>query len=52
MSGEPPTDATTKTPFQQLTEQPFTFDYEDATYSQDLEEEGGNGPLDLVAPRW
>lgn len=51
MSGEPPTDATTKTPFQQLTEQPFTFDYEDATYSQDLEEEGGNGPLDLVAPR-
>lgn len=40
MSGEPPGDATTKSPFQQVTEQPFTFDYEDATYSQGIEEEG------------
>lgn len=39
-SGEPPGDATTKSPIQQVTEQPFTFDYEDTTYSQDMEEEG------------
>lgn len=41
MSGEPPGDVTTKSPFQQVTEQPFTFEYEDATYSHDTEEQGG-----------
>lgn len=50
MSGEPPGDATTKSPFQQVTEQPFTFDYEDATYSQDMEEEGGKRLFGEVAP--
>ncbi|XP_035527114.1 protein SNORC [Morone saxatilis] len=41
MSGEPPSDITTKDPFQGITEQPFTFDYEDTTHSQAMEEEEG-----------
>lgn len=52
MSGEPPGDATTKSPFQQVTEQPFTFDYDDATYSQGIEEEGGKRTFHKVAPWW
>ncbi|KAM9349223.1 uncharacterized protein snorc [Symphorus nematophorus] len=41
MSGEPPSDVTTKDPFQDMTEQSFTFDYEDSTHSQAMEEEEG-----------
>ncbi|XP_075953641.1 uncharacterized protein snorc [Anarhichas minor] len=41
MSGEPPSDVTTKDPFQDMTEQSFTFDYEDTTHSQDLDKEKG-----------
>ena len=41
MSGDPPSDVTTKDPFQDMTEQPFTFDYEDATHSQAMDEEEG-----------
>lgn len=45
MSGEPPGDVTTKAPFHEVTEQPFTFDYEDATYSQDMDEVEGKAPV-------
>lgn len=41
MSGEPPSDVTTKDPFHDMTEQPFTFDYEDTTHSQAMDEEEG-----------
>lgn len=41
MSGEPPSDITTKNPFQDVTEQSFTFDYEYATHSTDMEDEEG-----------
>lgn len=41
MSGEPPSDVTTKDPFQDMTEQSFTFDYEDTTHSHALDEEEG-----------
>ena len=41
MSGDPPSDITTKDPFQDMTEQPFTYDYEDATHSQAMDEEEG-----------
>ncbi|XP_044076050.1 protein SNORC isoform X2 [Siniperca chuatsi] len=50
MSGEPPSDVTTKDPFQDMTEQPFTFDYEDTTHSQPMdEEEGVLGPGAITA---
>ncbi|XP_068594304.1 protein SNORC [Cebidichthys violaceus] len=50
MSGEPPSDVTTKDPFQATTERPFTFDYEDTTHSQALdEEEGVLGPGAITA---
>lgn len=41
MSGEPPSDVTTKDPFQDMTEQPYTLDYEDATHPQAIDEEEG-----------
>lgn len=41
MSGEPPSDVTTKDPFQDMTEQSFTSDYEDTTHSQAMDEEEG-----------
>lgn len=41
MSGEPPSDVTTKDPFQDMTEPPYTLDYEDATHSQAIDEEEG-----------
>lgn len=41
ISGEPPSDVTTKDPFQDMTEQPFTYDYEDTTHSQAMDEEEG-----------
>lgn len=41
MSGEPPSDVTTRDPFQDMTEQSFTLDYEDSTHSQAMEEEEG-----------
>lgn len=41
MSGEPPSDITTKDPFQDMTEQSFTYDYEDTTHSQAMDEEEG-----------
>lgn len=41
MSGEPPSDVTTKDPFQDMTEQPYTLDYEDATHSLAIDEEEG-----------
>jgi len=41
MSGEPPGDVTTKDPLQAMTEPSFTFDYEDITHSQALDEEEG-----------
>ncbi|XP_049888748.1 protein SNORC [Epinephelus moara] len=50
MSGEPPSDVTTKDPFQDMTEQSFTFDYEETTHSQALdEEEGVLGPGAITA---
>ncbi|XP_045908939.1 protein SNORC [Micropterus dolomieu] len=52
MSGEPPSDLTTKEPFQEMTEQAFTSDYEDTTLSQDMdvdEEEGVLGPGAITA---
>ncbi|TMS09799.1 G-protein coupled receptor 55 [Larimichthys crocea] len=39
MSGEAPSDVTTKDPFQDMTEQAFTDDYEDTTHSQAMDEE-------------
>lgn len=45
MSGEPPNDVTTKEPFQDLTEQPFTFDYEDSTHSHAMDKEEGETDL-------
>ncbi|KAM9789155.1 LOW QUALITY PROTEIN: protein SNORC [Neosynchiropus ocellatus] len=41
MSGEPPSDVTTKDPFHGMTEQTFTVDFEDATHSHAMEEEEG-----------
>ncbi|XP_078119963.1 uncharacterized protein snorc [Sander vitreus] len=50
MSGEPPSDVTTKEPFQDITEQSFTFDYEDTTHSQALDKnEGVLGPGAITA---
>ncbi|XP_035025218.1 protein SNORC [Hippoglossus stenolepis] len=50
MSGEPPSDVTTRDPFQDMTEQSFTNDYEDATHSQAMdEEEGVLGPGAITA---
>ncbi|XP_056277666.1 protein SNORC [Pseudoliparis swirei] len=50
MSGEPPGDVTTKDPLQAMTEPSFTFDYEDITHSQALdEEEGVLGPGAITA---
>ncbi|XP_069548020.1 protein SNORC [Brachyistius frenatus] len=47
ISGDPPSDITTKDPFQ---EQPITYDYEDATHSQALDvEEGVLGPGAITA---
>lgn len=49
MSGEPPSDVTTRAPFQDVTEQSFTYDYEDATHSHALDEEGVLGPGAITA---
>ncbi|XP_023141509.2 protein SNORC [Amphiprion ocellaris] len=49
MSGEPPSDVTTRVPFQDVTEQSFTYDYEDATHSHALDEEGVLGPGAITA---
>ncbi|XP_029381498.1 protein SNORC [Echeneis naucrates] len=50
MSGEPPSDVTTKDPFQDMTEQSFTSDYEDTTHSLAMdEEEGVLGPGAITA---
>uniref|UniRef100_A0A3Q3X9C6 Uncharacterized protein n=1 Tax=Mola mola TaxID=94237 RepID=A0A3Q3X9C6_MOLML len=49
MSGDPPTDVTTKYPFQDMTEQPFTFDYEEATHTQAVDEEEALGPGAITA---
>ncbi|XP_073348018.1 uncharacterized protein snorc [Pagrus major] len=50
MSGDPPSDVTTKDPFQDMTEQPSTSDYEDITHSQAMdEEEGVLGPGAITA---
>ncbi|XP_034410974.1 uncharacterized protein snorc [Cyclopterus lumpus] len=50
MSGEAPGDVTTKDPLQAMTEPSFTFDYEDITHSQALdEEEGVLGPGAITA---
>ncbi|XP_024908190.1 protein SNORC [Cynoglossus semilaevis] len=40
-SGEPPSDVTTKDPFQDMTEQSSTSDYEDITHSLTIDEEEG-----------
>ncbi|KAG7470879.1 hypothetical protein MATL_G00118520 [Megalops atlanticus] len=40
-SGGGPYDVTTKDPFQDLTENAFTFEYDDTTYSQPIDEEDG-----------
>lgn len=51
MSGEPPSDVTTKDPFQDMTEQSFTSDYEDATHPQVMdEEEGKTDSTGLLSP--
>ncbi|KAM8839734.1 LOW QUALITY PROTEIN: protein SNORC [Synchiropus picturatus] len=51
MSGEPPSDITTKDPFHGMTEQTFTIDFEDATHSHAVEEEedGVLGPGAITA---
>nr|XP_008292743.1 PREDICTED: uncharacterized protein C2orf82 homolog [Stegastes partitus] len=49
MSGEPPSDVTTRVPFRDMTEQSFTYDYEDATHSNALDEEGVLGPGAITA---
>ncbi|KAM9323679.1 protein SNORC [Pholidichthys leucotaenia] len=50
MSGEAPSDVTTKDPFPYMTEHSFTYDYEDTTHSQSLdEEEGVLGPGAITA---
>lgn len=49
MSGEPPIDITTKDPFPDGTEQPTTFDYEDTTHPQIMDEEGVLGPGAITA---
>ncbi|XP_026170282.1 protein SNORC [Mastacembelus armatus] len=50
MSGEPPSDVTTREPFHDMTEQPFTYDYEDATHSQAMDnDEGVLGPGAITA---
>ncbi|XP_030015493.1 protein SNORC [Sphaeramia orbicularis] len=50
MSGEMPSDVTTKDPFHDLTEHSFTYDYEDATHTQTIdEEEGVLGPGAITA---
>ncbi|CAJ1072283.1 protein SNORC [Xyrichtys novacula] len=49
-SGDLPSDVTTKSPFHDMTEPPFTFDYEDSTHSQAMdEEEGVLGPGAITA---
>ncbi|XP_041659910.1 protein SNORC [Cheilinus undulatus] len=49
-SGEPPSEVTTKDPFHDMTEPSFTFDYEDVTHSQTMdEEEGVLGPGAITA---
>ncbi|XP_034743623.1 protein SNORC [Etheostoma cragini] len=48
MSGEPPSDVTTKDTFQDTTEQSFTFDSEDTTHSLD-KTEGVLGPGAITA---
>lgn len=40
ISGEPPSDIITKDPFQDMTGQPFTFDYTDSTHVPASDEEG------------
>ncbi|KAF7664869.1 hypothetical protein LDENG_00163200 [Lucifuga dentata] len=50
LSGGGPYDVTTKDPFQDMTEQSFTFDYEDSTHTQTIdEEEGVLGPGAITA---
>ncbi|XP_060900655.1 protein SNORC [Labrus mixtus] len=50
MSGETPSDVTTKDPLQDMTEPSFTYDYEDSTHSQAMdEEEGVLGPGAITA---
>ncbi|XP_019959862.2 protein SNORC [Paralichthys olivaceus] len=50
MSGEPPSDVTTRDPFQDMTEQSITNDYEDTTHPQAMdEEEGVLGPGAITA---
>ncbi|KAF3699366.1 hypothetical protein EXN66_Car015053 [Channa argus] len=50
MSGEPPSEITTKSPFQDATEPPFTYDYEHSTHPPDTEkEEGVLGPGAITA---
>ncbi|XP_037538183.1 protein SNORC [Nematolebias whitei] len=50
MSGDPPVEGTTKTPFLVFTGHPVTEDYEDATLSPTLEEdEGVLGPGAITA---
>lgn len=49
-SGEEPIDVTTKDPFQELTENSFTFDYEDMTHPTVMgEDEGVLGPGAITA---
>lgn len=50
MSGEPPSDVTTKEPFQDMTEQSFTFDYEYTTHTEAMDKnEGVLGPGAITA---
>ncbi|KAM4605144.1 protein SNORC [Polymixia lowei] len=50
VSGGGAYDVTTKDPFQDMTERSFTYDYEDTTHSQTMdEEEGVLGPGAITA---
>ncbi|XP_056913957.1 protein SNORC [Takifugu flavidus] len=48
ISGEPPGDVITKDPFQDMTGQPFTFDYTDSTHVP-ASDEGVLGPGAITA---
>lgn len=48
-SGEEPIDVTTKDPFQELTENSFTFDYEDMTHPTVMGEDEGEATTELAS---
>ncbi|XP_034039700.1 protein SNORC isoform X2 [Thalassophryne amazonica] len=49
VSGGGPYDVTTKDPYQDMTQNSFTYDYEDTTHFHTLDEEGEEGVLGVGA---